>query len=100
MPIGSVAEAGVARKTTVAQQAHIAIQEAAVVGGEAPRSGFRGRLLGDRIFGLSTLGLALVVLGLLIGLAMVLIQASFSALRQFGLHFLISTDWDPVNDVY
>ena len=84
----------------MAEQAHIAIQGAAVVGGEARPARFRGRLFGDRIFGLSTLGLALVVLALLIALTIVLIQACLPALQQFGLHFLISTDWDPVNDVY
>lgn len=100
MPIGSAGRAGLSRSTTVAEQAQIAIHDAAVIGGEARRSGFRRRLVGDRIFGLSTLGLALVVLGLIIGLAMVLIEACLPSLRQFGLHFLISTDWDPVNDVY
>jgi phosphate transport system permease protein len=67
---------------------------------EARRSEFGVRLFGDRIFGLSTLGLALVVLGLLIALAMVLIQASALSLHQFGPHFLVSSEWDPVNDLY
>ena len=71
-----------------------------MTGRETRRSEFGGRLFGDRIFGLSTLGLTLVVLGLIIALAIVLIQASAPALRQFGLRFLITTDWDPVNDVY
>ncbi|HVN27055.1 MAG TPA: phosphate ABC transporter permease subunit PstC, partial [Candidatus Binataceae bacterium] len=100
VPIGSVVEAELSHKSRVAQQAHIIIPEASVVAGEPRRRRFRGRLFGDRIFGLSTLGLALIVLGSIIVLAAVLIQASSPALRQFGLHFLISTDWDPVNDIY
>ncbi len=100
MPIGSVGRAGFSRSTTVAEQAQIAIHDAAVISGEARHSRFRQRLFGDRIFGLSTLGLALVVLGLLIALTIVLIQACLPSLQQFGLNFLVSTDWDPVNDVY
>lgn len=64
------------------------------------RRKFRERLLGDRIFGLSTLGLAMIVAGLLIALAIVLIEASSLSLRQFGLHFLVTSDWDPVNDQF
>jgi phosphate transport system permease protein len=95
-----VGRAGFSRSTTVAEQAQIAIHDAAVISGEARHSRFRQRLFGDRIFGLSTLGLALVVLGLLIALTIVLIQACLPSLQQFGLNFLVSTDWDPVNDVY
>ena len=100
MPIGSVEEAGLSREATVSDQAHTAIHEAAVIGRESRRREFRERLFGDRIFGLSTLGLALIVLALIIALALVLIQASSPALHQFGLRFLTSTDWDPVNDIY
>jgi phosphate transport system permease protein len=101
MPIGSAAEAAVSSESRVTQQAHIAVHDAAVVSGEARRHRpFRKRLVGDRIFGLSTLGLGLVVLALLIALAIVLLQASVPALRRFGWHFIVSTDWDPVNDVY
>ncbi len=67
---------------------------------EARSSDFSARLFGDRIFGLSTLGLALIVLALIVALAIVLVQASALTLRQFGFHFLVSSDWDPVNDVY
>ncbi|HXN86154.1 MAG TPA: phosphate ABC transporter permease subunit PstC [Candidatus Binataceae bacterium] len=84
----------------MADHAHTAIHETTMTGREARRSEFGVRLFGDRIFGLSTLGLALVVLGLIIALAMVLIQASALSLYQFGPHFLISSDWDPVNDLY
>ncbi len=100
MPIGSRQEAGFSREATMAEQANVAIHDAAVVGGESRRRQFRERLFGDRIFGLTTTGLALIVLALLIALAIVLIEASLPALHQFGLRFLISTDWDPVNDIY
>ena len=100
VPIGSAAEAALSRKSTVAHQADIAIHDATVVRDEPRHRPFRKRLFGDRIFGLSTLGLALVVLGLLLALALVLLQAAMPALRQFGWHFIVSTDWDPVNDMY
>ena len=43
---------------------------------------------------------AALILALLAGLAIALIVDSFPAIRAFGLHFFISTDWDPVNDQY
>ena len=100
VPIGSVEEAGLSREVTVAEHAQIAIHDAAVVGDHPRRRPFRERLFGDRIFGLSTLGLALIVLALIVALAIVLVQASMPALHRFGLHFLVSSEWDPVNDVY
>src|SRR5580700_8588031 len=100
MPIGSAQESGLSRGAAVAEQAQTAFHETAVIRRETRRGDFGGRLFGDRIFGLSTLGLALVVLALIISLAVVLIQASLPSLHQFGLHFLVSTDWDPVNDIY
>ena len=58
------------------------------------------RLFGDRIFNTTTFILALAILGLLLGLAIALIFDSFPAIRAFGLHFFVSTEWDPVNDKY
>lgn len=60
----------------------------------------RVRISGDRIFGISTLLLALFILILLIALAIVLVRSSLSSLSQFGFGFLASSDWDPVNDQY
>lgn len=37
---------------------------------------------------------------LLFGFATALVIESMPSIRAFGLHFLVSTDWDPVNDVY
>jgi phosphate transport system permease protein len=100
MPIGSGDEVRLTDGVAVADQAHTAIHETTMTDRAARRSEFGVRLFGDRIFGLSTLGLALVVLALIIALAMVLIQASSLSLRQFGLNFLVSSEWDPVNDRY
>ena len=58
------------------------------------------RLVGDRIFNTATFILALSILGLLFGLAIALIITSFPAIRAFGLHFFVTTEWDPVNDHY
>src|SRR5262249_34741473 len=59
---------------------------------------FHIRPFGDRIFNLSTLLLALVGLSILVGLALALVFDSMPSLKAFGWGFLISSDWDPVND--
>lgn len=64
----------------------------------AQRPALRVRFAGDRIFRWSTLLFALVVLALLAGIALALIAGSRLSLQAFGWHFLVSTDWDPVND--
>src|SRR5258708_26617836 len=58
------------------------------------------RLFGDRIFNVVTFVLALFILALLFGLAIALIVSSFPAIRAFGLHFFVSSTWDPVQDQY
>jgi phosphate transport system permease protein len=58
------------------------------------------RLFGDRVFNLITLSLALVILVLIAGLTFALVVDSLPSIQRFGLRFLVSTDWDPVNDVY
>jgi phosphate transport system permease protein len=58
------------------------------------------RLIGDRIFNGATFVLALTILAILFGLAIALIVSSFPAIRAFGLHFFVSTNWDPVNEQY
>jgi len=67
---------------------------------ERARTPVHVRLFGDRIFNAATFVLALTILALLFGLALALIISSFPAIRTFGLHFLISTNWDPVNEQY
>ncbi len=74
-------------------------ENVAVVGRETRRR-VRVRLFGDRVFNLVTLGLAAIVLILLFALAVALVIDAMPAMRKFGFSFLLSTDWDPVNDSY
>ena len=64
------------------------------------RGSFNVRFIGDRVFNSVTLLVALVTLSVLAGLAVSLIADSMPSIKQFGFHFLVSTDWDPVNDNY
>ncbi len=57
-------------------------------------------LLGDRLFRFSTALLALLVLALLLGFAIVLAMESRLSLVKFGLSFFTSTNWDPVNEEF
>src|SRR5260370_36748282 len=59
---------------------------------------FRVRLLGDRVFNLTTLLLTLVGLSILVGLAVALVIESTPSLKAFGWRFVVGTDWDPVNE--
>ncbi len=72
----------------------------AVVRRVARRPRVHVRLFGDRVFNLVTLSLALVILVLIAGLTFALVVDSWPSIQKFGLRFLVSTDWDPVNDVY
>lgn len=76
-------------------------QPVAVVGAETrPKPRGEVRLIGDRIFALTTLGLAALILLLLFGLGAALLYDAMPSIRQFGLGFLVTSDWDPVNDIY
>jgi phosphate transport system permease protein len=76
-------------------------ENVAVVGRESRRPRVvQVRLFGDRLFNLATLGLGTLILLLLLGLGVALLLDAQPAIRKFGLWFLISTDWDPVNDLY
>jgi phosphate transport system permease protein len=59
---------------------------------------FHVRVLGDRIFNLTTLLLTLVGLSILVGLVIALVLNSAASLKAFGLGFVVGTDWDPVNE--
>jgi phosphate transport system permease protein len=63
-----------------------------------PRHGFAGA--GDPLFGFVTGLLAIAILAILFALALMLVAEAFPSIRQFGLRFLISSDWDPANDQY
>ncbi len=74
---------------------------AAVAGRERRRRvGFGVRPFGDRLFAFTTLALGLIILSILFGLALSLILGSTASIQKFGLGFVVSTDWDPVNDQY
>ena len=66
----------------------------------AERRGLRARISGDRLFKLVTLTPTLVVLGLLIGITAVLVWSARESIAKFGLQFVVSSDWDPVNDQF
>ncbi|MDR3377495.1 MAG: phosphate ABC transporter permease subunit PstC [Verrucomicrobiae bacterium] len=53
---------------------------------------------GDRAFKGLTLVMALSVFVLIVLIGYELAKGSSTAIHQFGWHFLVSTDWDPVNE--
>lgn len=56
--------------------------------------------MGDRLFSIFTLLMALTVLGLICLVGWQLWIGSRLSVQKFGLHFLVSSDWDPGNEVY
>jgi len=67
---------------------------------EARSRAFGVRSIGDRVFNLTTMAMALLVLALLLGLTVELVVNAMPSIKAFGLGFLVSSDWDPGNDVY
>ena len=59
-----------------------------------------GSHFGDRAFQWLTLLMALSVFVLIVLIGYELAQGSRLALQKFGWHFLISSDWDPVNEQF
>jgi phosphate transport system permease protein len=59
-----------------------------------------GSHLGDRAFKWLTLLMALTVFALIALIGYELTRGSGIALRRFGWHFLVSSDWDPVNEQF
>ena len=55
---------------------------------------------GDRVFKGLTLVMALSVFLLIVMIGFELARGSGLAIRQFGWRFLVSSDWDPVNDKF
>jgi phosphate transport system permease protein len=74
--------------------------EMAVAKREARRTGVHVRLLGDQLFNLVTLGLAAIILLMLALIVVALVAEALPAIRQFGFAFLVSSDWDPVSEVF
>ena len=56
--------------------------------------------LGDRLFKWLTLGMALSVLVLIVVVGLKLYQGSHLALQKFGVHFIVTSNWDPVQEQY
>lgn len=52
----------------------------------------------DRIFSNLTLVFAMMVVGILLGLIIVLSTYAMPAIKQFGLHFFVSSSWDAVRE--
>ena len=68
------------------------------VNGKAQKdSGFH---FGEGAFKWLTLVMALAVFALIALIGFELFRGSHLALQKFGWHFLVSSDWDPVNDIY
>jgi phosphate transport system permease protein len=59
-----------------------------------------GSRFGDRAFKWLTLFMALIIFALIALIVRELTQGSQLALQKFGWHFLVSSDWDPVNGVF
>jgi phosphate transport system permease protein len=76
------------------------VRDDAPIARERRRRGFAMRGVGDRVFNSITAILGLSTLVLLFGFATALVIESMPSIRAFGPHFLVSTDWDPVNDLY
>jgi phosphate transport system permease protein len=69
-----------------------------IVDGNAQKN--NGVQFGDRAFKWLTLAMALTIFALVALIGYELFRGSHLALQKFGWHFLTSSDWDPVNDVY
>lgn len=63
-----------------------------------PKMVRRDDRFGDRVFAAMTTGAALVTLGLLLGIILSLVAGSIPAMREFGLSFLWTAEWDPVKE--
>ncbi|HZS59322.1 MAG TPA: phosphate ABC transporter permease subunit PstC [Gemmatimonadaceae bacterium] len=66
-------------------------------GGDGIEGGIGGTALGDRIYGGIIWVFAICVPILLALIALEIFLAGWPALHKFGLSFLTSSDWDPVN---
>jgi phosphate transport system permease protein len=55
---------------------------------------------GDRAFKWLTLAMALTIFVLVAMIGFELYQGSRPAIKQFGWHFLTSSEWDPGNEIY
>src|SRR5271168_3656119 len=63
-------------------------------------AGQNGSHFGDRAFKWLTLAMALTIFVLVILIGFELFKGSKPSIQKFGWHFLVTSDWDPGNDVY
>lgn len=54
----------------------------------------------DRLFGWAALAAALLTMGLLVGILVSLVIGAWPAISEYGLGFLTSSVWDPVQNQY
>jgi phosphate transport system permease protein len=54
----------------------------------------------DRAFAAAALGAALITLALLAGIIVSLVIGAAPAIREYGLSFLVRSEWDPVRNSY
>ncbi|MEJ7137701.1 phosphate ABC transporter permease subunit PstC [Amphibiibacter pelophylacis] len=66
--------------------------------GTARRAG--GGALGDSVFGVLVHGATWLTLALMAGILLVLVIGAWPAMREFGLSFVWTNQWDPVQDKY
>src|SRR6476659_8177351 len=66
-------------------------------GGGLPRSGGSGVRRGDRVFLGLSVGAGVALLGVIVAIAVFLINKALPALAANNGHFLSSSDWDPNN---
>ena len=59
-----------------------------------------GRHFGDSAFKWLTLAMALTVFALIVLIGCELCHGSRLAMQKFGWHFLVTSDWDPVNEKF
>ena len=64
------------------------------------RRSARPGVLADRLFGLLARGAALLTLALLLGILASLVVGAWPAIEKYGLGFLTSSVWDPVQNKY
>lgn len=74
-------------------------QEAIGGRGDTPPERRAGKTA-DLIFGILTHGAAVVTLALLFAIMVSLLISAWPSIKEFGLGFLVSKDWDPVMDEY
>ena len=72
----------------------------AALPGGSPPTHTRRSPWADRLFAVATQSAAWITLALLAGIIGSLVYGAWPAIQEFGLGFLFSTDWDPVEDKY